>query len=206
MKPRGVKCVAGAIGIPSIGVDGGKCDLSIILCWLWVRTGTGCPGDCDINDLFDVEERSLRRNFARRFWNQTYDLHGNTSRWGKIIKEPKNYPEFFFEFYLNSSFTQSNFWRQLLSHKRIWIMCTFEYFFQCIQLTAWERCSIASWLFRWIHHATAVWCLIQMITRIRLFCEIKSRNNVALIKLCCPRYNETHSQVCTTLFNNDDFV
>lgn len=112
----------------------------------------------------------------------------------------------FFEFYLNSSFTQSNFWRQLFSHKSIWIMCTFEYFFQCIQLTAWERCSIASWLFRWIHHATAVWCLIQMITRIRLFCEIKSRNNVALIKLCCPRYNETHSQVCTTLFNNDDFV
>lgn len=35
-----------------------------------------------------------------------------------------------------------------------------------------------------------------MITRIRLVCEIESTNNVALIKLCCPRYNETHSQVC----------
>lgn len=75
VKPNDVKCGGGggAIGRPSIGDDAGKCDLSIdILCWLCECTGTGCPGDCDNNERFDVDERSLRRNLARRFWNHTY--------------------------------------------------------------------------------------------------------------------------------------
>lgn len=72
VKPSVGKCVAGAIGMPSIGVAVGKCALSITLCWLCVKTGTGWPGDWDNNDRFDVDERSFRRNLARRFWNQTY--------------------------------------------------------------------------------------------------------------------------------------
>lgn len=72
VNPNDVKCGGGggggAIARPSIGDEVGKCVLSIdILCWLCVSTGTGCPGDCDNNERFDIDERSLRRNFARRF-------------------------------------------------------------------------------------------------------------------------------------------
>lgn len=63
-----------------------------------------------------IEQRSLRRNFARRFWNQTYPISRKMSELNCDVFEL----DFMQENYLYASLAQADFRR--LQYEIVWIL------------------------------------------------------------------------------------